>query len=100
MPIKHGDILAKRASTWPRDHFWRNTIAPRSSSPTMWNEFLPISMPTTAIAICDVAGMACSLVWAPLTSLSLVGQEHGRTIPLTDEVAERKLTPHYCTYCP
>jgi hypothetical protein len=31
-----------------------------------------------------VAGMACSLVWAPLTSLSLVGQEHGRTIPLTD----------------
>jgi hypothetical protein len=22
------------------------------------------------------------LVWAPLTSLSLVGQEHGRTIPL------------------
>src|SRR5262249_37856383 len=24
------------------------------------------------------------LVWAPLTSLSLVGQEHGRTIPLAD----------------
>jgi len=26
------------------------------------------------------------LVWAPLTSLSLVGQEHGRTIPLADIV--------------
>jgi hypothetical protein len=24
------------------------------------------------------------LVWAPLASLSLVGQEHGRTIPLAD----------------
>ena len=24
------------------------------------------------------------LVWAPLASLSLAGQEHGRTIPLTD----------------
>jgi hypothetical protein len=24
------------------------------------------------------------LVWAPLASLSLAGQEHGRTIPLAD----------------
>jgi len=23
MPIRHGGILANRASTWPRDHFWR-----------------------------------------------------------------------------
>jgi hypothetical protein len=26
------------------------------------------------------------LVWAPLASLALVGQEHGRTIPLADTV--------------
>ena len=26
-------------------------------------------------------------VWAPLASLSLAGQEHGRTIPLADVVA-------------
>jgi hypothetical protein len=34
---------------------------------------------------CDVAAMVCSLSGAPLTSLSLAGQEHGRTIPLTDD---------------
>src|SRR4249919_2969874 len=45
MPIRQGGILAKRVSTWPRDHFCRSTIAPRSSRPTTWNEFLPISMP-------------------------------------------------------
>src|SRR5262249_30810588 len=28
------------------------------------------------------------LVWAPLASLSLVGQEHGRTIPLPDLTCE------------
>jgi len=28
MPIRHGGMLAKRASTWPRDHFWRSIMAP------------------------------------------------------------------------
>src|SRR5450759_1751554 len=85
MPTRHGGMLAKRASTWPRDHFCRSTIAPRSSWPTTWNEFLPISMPITAIALSNFWDMACSLSLAPLPSiLSLVGQEHGRTIPLAD----------------
>src|ERR1035437_5933952 len=85
MPTRHGDRLAKRASTWPRDHFCRSTIAPRSSWPTTWNEFLPISMPITAIALSNFWDMACSLSLAPLPSiLSLVGQEHGRTIPLAE----------------
>src|SRR5262245_56499841 len=48
----------------------------------MWNEFLPISMPMTATAELSSWDMAWLLVWAPLTSLSPVGQEHGRTIPL------------------
>src|SRR5215813_11287148 len=47
MPIRQGGILANRASTWLRDHFCRSTIVPRSSRPTTWNEFLPISMPIT-----------------------------------------------------
>src|SRR3977135_1648778 len=85
MPIRQGGILASRASTWPRDHFCRSTMAPRASWPTTWNEFLPISMPITAIALSNFWDMACSLSLAPLPSiLSLVGQEHGRTIPLTD----------------
>lgn len=41
IPIRHGGIFANRASTWPRDHFCRRMIAPRSSRPKMWNEFLP-----------------------------------------------------------
>src|ERR1700682_3991146 len=85
MPTRHGGRLAKRASTWPRDHFCRSTIAPRSSWPTTWNEFLPISMPITAIALSNFWDMASSLSLAPLPSiLLLVGQEHGRTIPLPD----------------
>ena len=36
-------MLAKRASTWPRDHFCRNIIAPRRSRPTTWNVFLALS---------------------------------------------------------
>ena len=35
MPMRHGGILAKRASTWLRDHRCRSTIAPRSSWPTI-----------------------------------------------------------------
>src|SRR6516164_4103658 len=30
------------------------------------------------------------LVWAPLASLSLAGQEHGRTIPLADIACKRR----------
>src|ERR1700756_2039466 len=36
-------------------------------------------------------GHAVLLVLAPLASLSLAGQEHGRTIPLTDMPASRKI---------
>jgi NAD(P)-dependent dehydrogenase (short-subunit alcohol dehydrogenase family) len=70
MPIRHGGILAKRASTRPRDHFCRSTIAPRSSWPTMWKEFLPISMPTTEIAALTVWDMACSLSLVPRASIA------------------------------
>src|SRR6266436_6687896 len=88
MPIRQGGILASRASTWPRDHFCRSTMAPRASWPTTWNEFLPISMPITAIAVLGVWDMACSLSLVPLAQLRLLaGQEHGRTIPLTDVAA-------------
>src|ERR1700704_485918 len=85
MPIRHGGILASRASTWPRDHFCRSTMAPRASWPTTWNEFLPISMPITAIAVLGVSDMACSLSFGAPCQLSLLaGQEHGRTIPLAE----------------
>ena len=80
MPIRHGDILANGASTWPRDHFCRSTIAPQVSRPTTWNEFLPISMPITATALLGFCDMACSL----FRFQSLAGQEHGRTIPLAE----------------
>src|SRR6516162_7957759 len=70
MPIRQGGRLASRVSTCPRDHFCRNTIAPRLSCPTTWNEFLPISMPITAIAVSSSCDMACSLGSAPLASLS------------------------------
>src|SRR2546425_11551961 len=76
-------MSASRASTWPRDHLCRSTIAPRRSKPTTWNAFLPMSMPivaTTEFILLDMAGLL-SLV-APSKHHSLEGREHGRTIPL------------------
>src|SRR5580704_12297872 len=85
MPIRQGGTLASRASTWPRDHFCRSTMAPRAPWPTTWNEFLPISMPITAIAVLDVRDMGALLVFGAPCQLSLLaGQEHGRTIPLAE----------------
>ena len=56
-----------------------------SSHPLMWNEFLPISIPITAITLLCFSDMACSFRLAPPASL-LAGRakEHGRTIPLPD----------------
>src|SRR5271169_820623 len=60
-------------------------MAPRSSWPTTWKAFLPISIPTTAIAALSTFDMACSLSFgAPSQLKTLAGQEHGRTIPLSD----------------
>src|SRR5262245_8599259 len=86
MPIRHGDILAKRASTWPRDHFWRSATAPRPSSPTTWKRVLTdINADYGNRTLCCRSHRVL-LVLAPLASLSLAGQEHGRTIPLADIV--------------
>src|SRR6266481_5727730 len=83
MPIKQAGMLASRVSTWPRDHFCRSTIAPRPSRPTTWIEFLPISIPITAVTLLCSSVMACSFRWVPPASLLADrGQEHGRTIPL------------------
>src|SRR5882762_4745762 len=85
MPIRQAGMLESRVSTWPRDHFCRSTIAPRPSRPTTWNEFLPISMPITAITLLSFSIMACSFHLAPPASLLADGrQEHGRTIPLAE----------------
>src|SRR6516225_3494855 len=73
MPIRHGGIAASRASTWPRDHFCRTTIAPRRSRPTTWNEFLPISMPIVTTVAIDLLDMAVlHLTLAPSQHYSLV----------------------------
>src|SRR6478736_9675423 len=73
MPIRQGGVLASRASTWPRDHFCRSTMAPRLSRPMTWKEFLPISMPATAIAVLSFEDIAGSLSLAPLASVTAGG---------------------------
>src|SRR6266478_1585319 len=55
-------MFASRASTWPRVHFWRTTIAPRRSRPTTWKEFLPMSMPIVATVEFALLDMAVLLV--------------------------------------
>src|ERR1700731_4133999 len=93
MPIRQGGVLASRASTWPRDHFCRSTMAPRLSRPMTWKEFLPISMPATAIAVFEFRRHSVLLVFgAPCQRNLLAGQEHGRTIPLADSRLHRNVT--------
>jgi hypothetical protein len=50
----------------PAIYFWRNTMPPRSSKPTTWNEVLPISIPITVIVLLRLWDMGCSLSLAPL----------------------------------
>ena len=51
----------------------------------MWNEFLPISMPIYGDCGIGLLGHGVLLVFgAPCQLQLLVGQEHGRTIPLAD----------------
>ena len=70
--------------------FARSTMAPRALWPTTWNQFLAISIPITAIAVLGVWHMATSTSLAPLASLSLAGQEHGRTISLVDVTVSQR----------
>ena len=52
----------------------------------MWNEFFPISMPTTAIAFCAVvAGIACSLSGRLLQLMKAL--DHLRLRNLTGQIA-------------
>src|SRR5262249_44413589 len=99
---RHGGRWASRACTWPRDHFCRSTILPRRSWPTRWNEFLPISMPITAISLLSFSDMACSFVFGAPCQLGLLeGREHGRTIPFSDigwaEVPRRSIPLTRCS---
>jgi hypothetical protein len=51
----------------------------------MWNEFLPISIPITAIVLLSFWDMACSFVFGAPLPVWLAGRvEHGRTIPFSD----------------
>jgi hypothetical protein len=47
-----------------------------------WKEFLPISMPATAIAVLSFEDIL--VFGAPCQRNLLAGQEHGRTIPLPE----------------
>src|SRR5262245_26341574 len=74
------------ACAWPRDHFWRSTMAPDLSWPTTWKVFLPMSIPATAMRdeLCSWAWALLLLMQPPVQRHPLVGREHGRTISLGD----------------
>jgi hypothetical protein len=95
MPIRHGDILAKRASdltTRPLlpKHDCATTIEPNDVERVLTDINADYGNRTLC---CRSHGVL--LVLAALASLSLAGQEHGRTIPLPDSrllgFAERNL---------
>src|SRR5262249_32887361 len=71
MPIRHGGTFASRASTWALDLLCRSRIAPRSSRPTTWNEFFPMSMPIVATVAVDLVNMAVLLQLPARPSITL-----------------------------
>jgi hypothetical protein len=62
--------------------------ARRAAWPTTWNEFLPVSMPITAIAVFGVRHGVLLVFGAPC-QLRLLSGQHGRTIPLADVQVQR-----------
>jgi hypothetical protein len=82
MPIRHGDILAKRAST-----LTTRPLLPQHDRAAMIQTDDVERVLTDIDADYGNRNLCCRsqgvlLVLAPLASLSLAGQEHGRTIPL------------------
>jgi hypothetical protein len=78
MPIRRGGMLAKRASTWPRDHFWRTALIEADDVERVFTDI------DADYGYCDLGCRrhGVLLVWASLANLALAGQEHGRTILL------------------
>src|SRR6478609_4463674 len=85
MPIRQGGVLASRASTWPRDHFCRSTMAPRLSGSDDVERVLANIDASNGDCGVEFRRHSVLLVFgAPCQRNLLAGQEHGRTIPLTD----------------
>src|ERR1700730_5772830 len=85
MPIRQGGVLASRASTWPRDHFCRSTMAPRLSRTDDVERVLANIDASYGDCGVEFRRHSVLLVFgAPCLRNLLAGQEHGRTIPLPD----------------
>src|SRR5215471_17252396 len=84
IPIRHGGRFASRDTILARATFSRSTIAPRASRPTRCNVFLPGSIPMVTTAVLDLCAMAWFLLLTAPQACSLVGREHGRSIPFPD----------------
>src|SRR5262249_51973849 len=91
MPTRHGGLLANRASTCPRDHFCRSTIAPLPSRPTTWNVFLPISIPITALT--PLRSSAMGVLLSLNASCQLIADSAGARPdhPISDHAFEVRL---------
>jgi hypothetical protein len=79
--MRHGGRLESRVSTWPRDHFWRKTIAPIQTH-NVKRIFADIDTDHGDFRM-DLGRHSVLLVFgAPCQPPLLAGLEHGRTIPL------------------
>ena len=95
MPAKYVRPYSKGQKNDFRD---AETITEAVQRPTMWNEFLPISMPTVVIAALSIFDMACSLSLVPPPSMacwwgrSTAGPFHYRRLPRRNSALQQALT--------
>ena len=86
MPIRQGCILASRASTWPRD-LPQHDGATRIVAYDVERVLADIDADNGDRGIGYLGHGVLLVFGAPSQHSMPVGQEHGRTIPLTDLAA-------------
>ena len=86
MPIRQGGILASRASTWPRDHFLpQHDGAARIVAHDVERVLTDINADYGDCGIELLRHGVLLVFGVPGQHEMLVGQEHGRTIPISDD---------------
>jgi hypothetical protein len=83
MPIGQGGMLASRACTWPRDHFWHDGAA-RIVAHDVERVLADIDADHGHRGIGYLRHGVLLVFGVPNQLRLLAGQEHGRTIPLAD----------------
>src|SRR4051795_7197642 len=99
MPIRHGGILAKRVSTWPRALLPQRNCAWLIQADNVERVLADIDADHGDRGVELLRHGVLLVFGAPCQLLSLAGREHGRTIPLAEVVERSDVFPGRTRSC-